>query len=665
MQVKSPTYPWAAFIANLGGLVMSRLSRSGRNVAHDAKVDLREHRAVQAQLALLTEHATDAVLRLDLDGGCLFASPSVRDILGYAPEALVGRNMLTRFHPDDRRHGFNEYQGLACGDAERCVITARTRRADVTSDWMWLEVSLGVIRNTADRQSLEIIASARDVTQRKELEIQLESARERAEGAVKVKSSFLANMSHEIRTPMNGVIGFTELLLTGELNPEQRHQVQLIADSGRAMMRLLNDILDLSRMEAGQMKICNEPFDLAHALRNCLQLLTPAVNQKGLKLECELSADLPTLVNGDGLRVRQIVLNLLGNAAKFTLEGSITLRARSLDEASAQVVIEVEDTGIGIEKDRQPAIFMPFVQADSRTASRFGGSGLGLTISHQLAQLMGGRLELESEPGRGSCFSLVLPLGEVADRRAEPRANHAGAYDAFASPRQLTRTLVAEDHDVNQLLISAMLNELGCVVDVAKNGVEALTMVNEAVGRNEPYAVVLMDMRMPEMGGLEATRRIRAAGIGAHDLPIVALTANAYADDVAACIASGMQGHLAKPIKLAELRLALMRWTNLRLLPESPVQRYRLNAALCDRYRARKAETAQRLEELMRLGHVADPALTEVVDMLHKLAGTAQIFGEGKLGDEVRLLELGIGSASGSERTGHVSRALQAIRATG
>ncbi len=646
------------------GVLASRLARSRRQIGCGERADAREHRSVLTQLTLLAEYATDAVLSLDVDGVCIFASPSARDILGYAPEALVGRNVLTRVHPADRRQAFEYYREIATGKAKRCVMTARTKRSDAPVDWMWSEISLGVIRNAADRKPLEIIASARDVTPRKELEIQLDKARERAEAAVKVKSSFLANMSHELRTPMNGVIGFTELLLAGDLTSEQRHQAQLIADSGRAMMRLLNDILDLSRMEVGQMSVCSETFDLSHALRNCLQLLTPVVSQKGLTLECELSPDLPALVDGDGLRVRQIVLNLLGNAAKYTLEGSITLRARPGIGVWGQVVIEVEDTGIGIEKDRQPDMFLPFVQADNRTASRFGGSGLGLAISHQLARLMGGRLELQSEPGRGSLFSLVLPLKAVPDRRAERRIDPVSVYEAPTSDRPL-RTLVAEDHDVNQLLITAMLKELGCAVDVANNGAEALAMVTEAANENEPYAAVLMDMRMPEMDGLEATRRIRAGGFRAESLPIVALTANAYADDVAACLESGMQGHLAKPIKLAELRLALTRWTNLRPLPEAPIQRYRLNPMIRDRYRARKTEMVQRLEELVSLGRFDKPVLTEIMEMLHKLAGTAQMFGEGKLGDEVRLLEASIAKASRAERAVHVSKALEAIRATG
>jgi signal transduction histidine kinase len=370
-----------------------------------------------------------------------------------------------------------------------------------------LILGLALLVGREHRLRLIVLAEANellesDMAKREILEGQLKSARERAEEAAAAKSSFLANMSHEIRTPMNGVIGFTELLLASDLSVQQRRQAELIADSGRAMMRLLNDILDLSKIEAGQMRVIEETFDLRHALRACVRLVTPAVEQKGLNLTVEVSAALPTMICGDGLRLRQIILNLLGNAAKFTPCGSITQRARPMesDGDSSTLCIEVEDTGIGIAPDRRAAIFETFVQAEASTASRFGGTGLGLPISARLAELMGGRLVLDDEIGGGSRFVLTLPLVPSAADGAAGLDKVTSKAPPITAPIPLIsrpagaddplRVLVAEDHDVNQLLISAMLQQLGCHAEVATNGAVAIDMINTPVtraSRTMPY----------------------------------------------------------------------------------------------------------------------------------------------------------------------------------
>jgi len=507
---------------------------------------------------------------------------------------------------------------------------------------MWLEANCRLVRDPLTGAPKEVIASLRDVTPREALKAELEGAKTRAEAAASAKSMFLANMSHEIRTPMNGVLGFTELLLAGDLSEEQRHQAELITESGRAMMRLLNDILDLSKVEAGQMKVADEPFDLAHALKACLKLITPAVVQKGVELKCELADDLPKLIRGDGLRLRQIILNLLGNAAKFTDQGSITLRAWPInDSATSRIVIEVEDTGIGIDRDRQAAIFEQFVQAGGDIAARFGGTGLGLSISAQLARLMGGEIQLASEPGEGTRFFLTLPFVAVEDRRNFDRHEDSDARQegpTFSRQRPL-RVLVAEDHDVNQMLTSAMLKQLGCQSAIARDGAEAVMMVSEAAERGVPYDIVLMDMQMPTMDGQEATVRIRAAGFEAATLPIVALTANAYADDIAACLNVGMQAHLAKPLLLADLQVALRRWTGLR---DIPLKARSLSPKIREHYRIRKVETLHKLAELVRIGCYEDAELADVVNLLHKLAGSAGMFGELELGRQVQDLETGL-----------------------
>jgi signal transduction histidine kinase/DNA-binding NarL/FixJ family response regulator len=506
-----------------------------------------------------------------------------------------------------------------------------------------------------------------DVAKRKTLEKELDGARQRAEAAAAAKSSFLANMSHEIRTPMNGVIGFTELLLAGDLSDRQRKKATLIADSGRAMMRLLNDILDLSKVEAGQMVISEETFDLPHALRACAKLLSPAMAQRGLQFHSDIDPGLPKLVVGDGLRLRQIVLNLLGNASKFTLEGSVTLRAALAEREGQQCVqIEVVDTGIGIAPERQAAIFDHFVQAEAGTASRFGGTGLGLSISAQLAHLMGGQLRVESDPGKGSRFILTLPLKLAEDdgQAGVPVAPVAAINDASrgALPDTAFRVLVAEDHDVNQLLIVAMLDQLGFRSDLARDGEEAIAMAEQARAEGAPYSVVLMDVQMPGIDGYEATRRLRANGFTGEALPIIALTANAYADDIAACLDAGMQSHLAKPVKLPDLESALRRWAARPAAAPKAAGAERFSPKLRERYAARRQEMLLMLDQMVRGGRFADAEVSELADALHKFAGSAALFGDGELGAVAHQLEQGLAVWSETERHEKIPVAAEAIK---
>jgi len=411
------------------------------------------------------------------------------------------------------------------------------------------------------------------------------------------------------------------------------------------MMRLLNDILDLSKIEAGHLRVLSEPFELAHAIRASAKLMAPAVRQKGLSFECSVADDVPAIVVGDGLRLRQILINLIGNAAKFTSDGSVTVRA---GVAGAMVQIEVIDTGIGIVPERQAAIFQRFVQADDGITPKYGGTGLGLAISMQLATLMGGTLTVSSEVGRGSRFLLAIPLRLP---EALPAAPMLAEPSPVAIPeRRAAHILVAEDHDVNQMLIRELLERRGHRIDVVADGDAAVAAVATAAGAGQPYDLVLMDMQMPVMDGIEATRRIRAAGVDPATLPIIALTANAYADDIAACLGAGMQAHLSKPLDDADLDGAIRRWARRDVAMARPTGAARFSPRLQERYAARRAELIDHIGTLSSKDRVTDDEVASLADQLHTFLGSAEMFGDAALAAEARLLETALATVARVER---------------
>ncbi|MBV7265103.1 ATP-binding protein [Erythrobacter ani] len=650
------------------------------------------------RLALLADNITDAVMRYDLNGVCTYASPSVREVLDEEPEVLIGQRPTDRMHTDAQELITAAQERLVSGSSDKERFTYRRYLDSEEGTPVFIEADCAVAYNSETGQREGIVVSARDVTERVELELLLTRARRHAENAARAKSEFLANMSHEIRTPMNGVLGFSELLLQSELDSDQRRQTEMVVQSARSMMLLLNDILDLSKIEAGQIAIEHTPVNLHETLAECALLHRPNAEKKGLDLVFERASnpneDAANEANQgapsqwfmtDGLRVRQIVLNLIGNAVKFTESGTIHV-SYTVDQD--QFSVSVRDSGIGISPSRLETIFRPFTQAESDTSRRFGGTGLGLTISRQLAELLGGFIEVESSAGKGSCFTLTLPAAPTAPAKVDPLASAELSLEELPDNG---RILLAEDHDINRILATEMLERCGQNVITAHDGNEAISMVIDSVMRGTPFDLVLMDIQMPGCDGYAATRAIRAEGIRAETLPIIALTANAFPEDISAARDAGMQGHLAKPLVFADLARILQRWLPTRIVEKTTIEPDTRRPAddlttpqnakpevqsrgapktgpiqvqspeLIERWQLRRSEAVDAVRQAAVGGSLANGSLKSeerigLARIVHKLAGTAAMFGEAELGDQAAAFE----RALRLELAGDVQEALAA-----
>ena len=428
-----------------------------------------------------------------------------------------------------------------------------TRHRHRQGHWIELEIT---VTGVDDRY---LVAFLRDIGERKTADAALRAATQLAEQANQAKSEFLANMSHEIRTPMNGVLGLTELVLDSPLEPQQREYLGMVKSSATSLLAILNDILDLSKIEAGKMTIEQVPYVPADVLRAATLATRVRADSKGLSLRCDLDPSLPAKVMGDPVRLRQIVLNLFDNAIKFTEHGSVHLDARAQLKTPGtwELIVSVRDTGIGIPAEKQQLIFQSFTQADTSTTRKYGGTGLGLTICSYLAGLMGGRIWLESETGKGTCFHFMV---QVLELQTDQSATDSICIDArqsattepvpeLAAAMRSMLILLAEDQPINQRLAVTLLERWGHKVVLAQDGAEAVEFFGQ-----QAWDLVLMDMQMPRMDGLEATRAIRAAEAGHRHTPIVAMTANAMNADRDACLKAGMDAFLTKPFNIAQLK---------------------------------------------------------------------------------------------------------------
>jgi signal transduction histidine kinase/AmiR/NasT family two-component response regulator len=493
------------------------------------------------------------IVRRNADGLVLFANRAYLQAFGLREDELAGR-----------RH---EPHVLAIENHPSHVVEYMETVAGPR--WIaWEETACG----SADGCETQRIG--RDITQDLRDSEELRQARDAALEANRAKSRFLANMSHEIRTPMNGIIGMSDLLLDGDLANDQAIYARAISQSARALMSLIDEILDFSRIEAGKLALVRMPFKIVETVESCVALLEPKAVNKGLTITFSIAGDPPPLLSGDEPRVRQIVLNLLSNAVKFTDAGSVhvTISTRDIEPATGKVrlALAVEDTGIGLSEAEAAAVFAEFEQAEAAVSRQDGGSGLGLAIARRIAHAMGGDITVISEPGRGSVFTAEMIL-ERAD--ASAAVLHAAVSRASPSARTIEEdrrvvatVLLAEDNAVNALLAMRLLEREGCHVVRVHTGDEAIAAVARTIaGQDPPYDLVLMDIYMPRLDGIEATRAIRRLFAASSNdmrpaLPIIAVTANAFPEDRQRYLAAGMDDYLAKPFDSCALTSVLARW---------------------------------------------------------------------------------------------------------
>lgn len=519
-------------IFNFGRALESPSVQTSQRLVNDA---LRKYET-------LADNISDIIGHSDMAGRYEYVSPGCQRVLGYTPDELLAISRQNLLHPDSFVLAGAALQRLLADPQGQQVVEVQLRHKD--GHWLWVQSVARLV--CEDGVPVGVIDVTRDITQRMEADAELRLARTEAEAANLAKAEFLANVSHEIRTPMNGVLGALHILGREHISPEGRELMQQANDCGRTLTQLLNDILDFSRIQTGTLELAPEPGRVGEALDSAMVVLADQARAKGLELRAEIEGgDLWIVADPD--RLRQAVFNLLANAVKFTPAGHVTarLRARAGDAGGCHVRLEVEDTGIGMSADAQAHLFERFRQAESDNTRRFGGAGLGLAIVQALARMMGGDVGFTSVAGEGSTFwmEFTAPLIEAVESETLSSPLLSGVH-----------ILLVEDNLTNRIMARTILTDLGASVDEAEDGLEALLAAS-----NGAHDLILMDVQMPNMDGVEATRAIRALPSSVSRVPIIALTANVLAEQRALYLAAGMNSVVAKPISVGTLVSAIIK----------------------------------------------------------------------------------------------------------
>ena len=575
---------------------------------------------------LILGSVNEGIWGLNAEGKTTFVNTAAARMLGYTEKELSTASMhalVHHSHADGSAYPIHECKMYLTGQdgIQRKVDDEVMWRNDGT----FFPVEYDTTPIFKDGTLVGTVIVFRDITERKANDTAMREAKEVAEDATKAKSDFLANMSHEIRTPMNAIIGMSHLALQTELKPKQRNYIEKVHSAAKNLLGIINDILDFSKIEAGKMQYEMGAFRLEDVLEQMSDLSMIKIQEKGLELRLNVDTGVPTALVGDALRLGQVITNLVNNAVKFTEKGEISVAVQKVADAPEGVVLRfsITDTGIGLTEEQRKKLFSAFAQADASTTRKYGGTGLGLTISKNLVELMGGSIGVASQPGVGSTFFFT---GQFGVQKEQPRLLQNTGAASNSAVLKGTHLLLAEDNPVNQELALEILQNVGITVDVANNGAEALEKL-----QHTRYDGILMDCQMPVMDGYEASRQIRRDARFAS-LPILAMTANAMAGDKAKCLAAGMNDHIAKPIDIPQLLRTLVQWVKPYQPEQDELEMETLLAtpAAAPEAPAEPADAASLQEEMQQLVSLLTDLDVDAQTVVENLYSRLEALGHGK-----------------------------------